>query len=196
MIKACIDTGHNSDCSDTASLSRWLAGEFFETRSSVAQVNPIRETDPEARALALSLIKTARFGSLGVIDPQTATPMVSRVAVGTDPSGHPVTLISELSFHTKALKENPKCSLLLGEPGPKGDPLTHPRITLQATALFVSQGDDDYGVLRQHYIQSHPKAKLYIDFADFRFAVLQVSKAHLNGGFGKAYVLRPEDLRS
>lgn len=158
------------------------------------EINPIRETDDEARALARDLIATARFGALGVIDPESQEPMVSRVAVAQAPDGCPVTLISDLSHHTRALKARAGCSLLLGEPGPKGDPLTHPRITLQCDAGFIRHGEEAHAALRDHYLAQHPKAKLYIDFADFSFARLSVREAHLNGGFGKAFHLLPSDL--
>ena len=158
------------------------------------KIDPIRETDDEARTLARALIDGARFGALGVREPGTGAPMVSRVAVGTTPEGTPVTLVSDLSHHTKALKADPVCSLLLGEPGPKGDPLTHPRITLQCRARFVRHGEPRHGPLRARYLERQPRAQLYIDFADFSFAVLEVDEAHLNGGFGKAYRLAPADL--
>lgn len=156
--------------------------------------NPIRPTDDEARNLARDLVRSARFGALGALDPDTGDPVVTRIAVGLDPEGQPLTLISELSQHTKALSQTPRCSLLLGEPGPKGDPLTHPRITLQATASFTRHESEDYAVLRDHYLTTHPKAQLYIDFADFHFALFNVQSAALNGGFGKAYNLTPADL--
>ena len=158
------------------------------------ETNPIRQTDDAARTLARGLIADARFGALGVIDPETGAPMVTRVAVGTQADGQPVTLISDLSQHTRALKARAECSLLVGEPAAKGDPLTHPRLTLQCTAAFLRQGDDGYDALRARYLQEHPKSKLYIDFADFSFAVLGIDKAFLNGGFGKAFVLTTEDL--
>ncbi|MEL7211729.1 MAG: pyridoxamine 5'-phosphate oxidase family protein [Pseudomonadota bacterium] len=158
------------------------------------EINPIRETTDEARTLAKSLISEARFGAIGVIDPETDMPMVSRVAVGQAPDGTPLTLISDLSSHTKALKADPRCSLLVGEPENKGDPLTHPRLTLQCIARFIAHGDAAYKEMRDHYLITHPKAKLYIDFADFSFALFDVQDAHLNGGFGKAFRLTPADL--
>ena len=79
----------------------------------------------------------------------------------------------------------------MGEPEDRGDPLTHPRITLQANALFLPKSED----LIARYLRHQPKAKLYIGFADFNFVLLKVSEAHLNGGFGKAYRLTPQDLR-
>jgi len=153
--------------------------------------DPIRPTDDEARALAQSLIETARFGALGVIDPETGAPMVTRIAVVPGPDGLPLTLISTLSSHTEALDANPSCSLLLGEPGAKGDPLTHPRLTLQCRAELADKME-----LKGHYLRLYPKAQLYYDFGDFRLMQLTPVAALLNGGFGKAYRLTPEDLRT
>lgn len=158
------------------------------------ETNPIRPTDDEARALGRSLIDDARFGAIGVTDPDTQMPMVSRIAVSTTPTGTPLSLISDLSHHTKALRQNPLCSLLVGEPGNKGDPLTHPRLTLQCEAQFITREQAGFAALREHYLTTHPKAKLYIDFMDFNFVELAPRVAHLNGGFGKAFVLTPSDL--
>jgi putative heme iron utilization protein len=64
-------------------------------------IDPVRPTDDDARALARSLIEGARFGALGVTDPDTAHPMVTRIAVVPGPDGAPLTLISSLSSHTQ-----------------------------------------------------------------------------------------------
>lgn len=153
------------------------------------QTDPIRPTDDEARALAQSLIERARFGALGVTDPVTRAPMVTRIALVPGVDGIPLTLVSALSSHTAALDVHPECSLLLGEPGSKGDPLTHPRLTLQALAEVT-----DKVTLKDHYLGLYPKARLYFDFADFRMVRMTPVAAFLNGGFGKAYRLTPEDL--
>ena len=158
------------------------------------ETSPIRPTDDEARRLARELLDRARFGALGVIDPGTGAPMVTRVAVGTDRDGRPVSLVSDLSAHTRALKANPLCSLLVGEPGGRGDPLTHPRLTLQGRARFVRKGAEGHDALRARWIEGHRKSMLYVDFADFCFVVLDLDAAHLNGGFGRAFVLTPADL--
>ena len=160
----------------------------------MAEVNPIRETDDEARALARRLIDEARFGALGVLDPATGAPVVTRIAIGTSPGGAPLTLISSLAFHTAALRADPRCSLLLGEPGERGDPLTHPRVTLACRADFLPRDEGDHARIRAHYLQTHPKATLYVDFADFSFVVFAVESAALNGGFGKAFRLTASDL--
>lgn len=158
------------------------------------ETSPIRETDDEARALGQSLLSGANFGALAVIDKESGFPSVTRVAVVRALDGNPMTLISELSTHTGNLIAHPDCSLLLGEPGPTGDPLTHPRMTLECEASFICHGDAGRNEVRDHYLSQYPKAKLYIDFGDFLFAHLRVKSVALNGGFGKAFNLTPSDL--
>ncbi|TCP44101.1 HugZ family protein [Rhodovulum marinum] len=154
--------------------------------------DPFRPADDAARALARRLIDTARFGALAVL--REGAPFVTRVALAPGADGVPVTLISDLAPHTAALRAAPLCSLLVGEPGPRGDPLTHPRLTIQAEAAFVAHDAPDRAALRAQYLMAQPKAQLYVDFGDFHFVRLVPRAGHLNGGFGKAYVLKPADL--
>ncbi len=148
--------------------------------------SPIRETDTEARSIACGLMRAARFAALAVIHPETGAPHVTRVGFGLAPSRHPVTLVSDLSLHTRALRARPDAALLVGEPGPRGDPLTHPRLTLSVHARFVMRDDPD-----------HPRSAppglpiiqggLYVDFSDFSFVRFDLQGGALNAGFGKAF---------
>jgi len=153
----------------------------------------LRETDEEARRLARILLRSSRHAPLAVIDPETGFPSVSRALVGTDIDGTPVILVSALSAHTKALAADSRASLLAGEPG-KGDPLAHPRLTVQCTASKIERDDPRHIRLRGRFLDRHPKAALYIDFADFAFFRLVPVLAGLNAGFGRAYSLPGEDL--
>ena len=155
--------------------------------------SPIRPTDDTARAQVRDLMQRARFAALGVIDPGSGAPHVSRVAFALDPENRPLTLISTLAFHTGALRENPACSLLVGEPPDKGDALAFARVSLDAKANFLTETDKEY--LAPQYLKSHPKAALYIDFADFLFVRFEVCAAALNAGFGKAYLLTGDDIK-
>lgn len=153
----------------------------------------IRETDEDARRQARILLRGARFAAIGVIDPQTGFPFVSRVLLGLDSDGAAVILVSALSAHTTALVADPRASLLTGEPG-KGDPLAHPRLTLQCTAESVERDSETHARLRARFLARHPKSQLYIDFPDFRFFRLRPERASLNGGFGRAYHLSSQDF--
>lgn len=155
--------------------------------------DPIRPTDDEARELARSLMADAPFAALATVN-DTGHPLVTRVAFGLCPGGQPISLISSLALHSQLLRANPVCSLLVSEPGTKGDPLTHPRLSLVARAQFVDNQSAAHQELADHYLQSHPKAKLYIGFKDFSFVRFHLEIGHLNGGFGKAFQLTPSDL--
>ncbi len=158
--------------------------------------SPIRPTDDDARTLARSLIEKAKFGALACTDPASGTPLISRISVVPGPDGMPLSLVSDLSHHTAALKADPACAILLGEPGGKGDPLTYPRLSIMGNARFVRHGEPEHPALAEHYLTQQPKAKLYIGFGDFALMQLDITTAHLNGGFGKAFVLTPADLQS
>lgn len=159
-----------------------------------AKPDPVQPADAEARALARDLLTRSRHGALAWTDPETGTPGISRIAFGLCPAGGPLTLISGLAPHRAALAAHPDAALMLGEPEAKGDPLTHPRLMLRVQAEEVPRDAPDHGAIREHWLETHPKAKIYIDFPDFAFVRLRPRSALLNGGFARAFRLTPEDL--
>lgn len=150
--------------------------------------------DAEALGLAAQLLHGFNHAALAWTDPETQTPGISRIAYGLDPEGIPMTLISGLAPHQAALRSHPDCALMLGEVGEKGDPLTHPRLMIRARAQFVASDDPDRPALRAHWLKGHPKAALYVDFADFAFVRLMPQSALLNAGFARAYWLTADQL--
>jgi len=166
---------------------------FSGTAAVAEKKDVIRQTDATAIRLARTLLRTARFGAIAVIEPGTGAPYASRVGVATDLDGTPLILISGLSAHTGALTADPRCSLLLGEPG-KGDALAHPRISIACRARRLDRGTPEHGRAERRYVNRNPKAKLYVGLGDFSFFRLEVERASLNGGFGKAYLLDRADL--
>jgi putative heme iron utilization protein len=153
----------------------------------------LRPTDDEARALARLLLRGSRYMSLAVLDPSTGFPSVSRALTAIDLDGVPVVLVSALSGHTKGLLADPRSSLLAGEPG-KGDPLAHPRVTVQCRAEAIGRESENFDRIRTRFLCRHSKARLYIDFPDFLFFRLVPEQASLNGGFGRAYMLSGDEL--
>lgn len=153
--------------------------------------NVLRPLDDEAVRLAKTLMRTARFGALAVLDVDGG-PLVSRVAVAADCDGAPLILVSSLSQHTQALEGDPRCSLLLGQPG-KGDALAYPRLSMTCTAQLVSE-ESALKRVSGRFLRHIPKATLYASLPDFRTYRLEPRGASLNGGFGKAYRLAAGDL--
>ncbi|MCV3764886.1 HugZ family protein [Rhizobium sp. TRM95796] len=153
----------------------------------------IRPTDEEARKLARTLLRGARYGALAVLDPETGFPLATRTLVGADLDGAPILLISHLATHTKALMADPRCSLLVGEPR-KGDPLAWPRLTVTGVVRKVEKGSEEENVIRRRFLRRHPKSKLYASFEDFQFHRIELGDGFLNGGFGKSYNILRGDL--
>jgi putative heme iron utilization protein len=145
----------------------------------------------EARRAAIRdakrLMRLARTGALATLD--DGKPLTTLVGVASDWDGSPLFLMSELARHTKLLAVDPRVSLLLTTEGGRGDPLNQPRVTLNG-AVRKREGRDG----RVRYVQRNPKAKLYVDFADFSLRRLDVESVHFNGGFGRADALTPPDL--
>jgi heme iron utilization protein len=155
----------------------------------------VLETTQDAITLGKTLLRTARYGAIAVLDPQTGAPLASRVGTATDIDGTPLILISMLAAHTPALLTDPRCSLLLGDPG-KGDPLAHPRISIVCRAAKLERDTPEHARAQRRYLNRNPKAQLYVGLGDFSFFRLEIQGASLNGGFGRAYNLTRNDLIS
>ena len=156
--------------------------------------DPTLPATDDARALARTLLRAATHAALAVTDAATGTPGISRIAWGLGPDDRPVTLISALAPHFAALAAHPACAVMVGEVGESGDPLTHPRLMLRATAGFVAPSDPTRPALRDRWLADHPKSAMYIDFADFAFVRFTPLSALLNAGFARAFRLTPDDL--
>jgi hypothetical protein len=155
--------------------------------------DPVQPADAAALALKRDLL-TLGHAALAWTDPDSGTPGISRISFARDPEAGLLTLISGLAPHFRALRTNPACAVMLGEVGEKGDPLTHPRLMIQARAAFVAPDDPARPGLRDRWLQRNPKATVYIDLPDFAFVRLAPIAALLNGGFGRAHRIDPADL--
>jgi heme iron utilization protein len=147
----------------------------------------------DARAQARRILRATPAGALATIDPSEGAPFATLVSVATDHDGSPILLTSALSAHSRNMQADSRVSLLLATRG-KGDPLAHPRLTLTGRAM-VAEGDLR-ARLRARFLARHPKAALYVDFADFSFWRIEASGAHFNGGFAKAAQFDWSDLRA
>lgn len=143
--------------------------------------DPRQPADFDPVSLGRHLLRAIRVGALGTLDAPSGFPITTLTSVATDLDGAPILLVSALSHHTKNLKVDSRCSLLLSEGG-RGDPLAHPRLTLTAEARL-----SDDPVIRRRFLARHPKARLYVDFPDFAFYRLEPIRMMLNGGFARAF---------
>src|SRR5262245_24284046 len=155
--------------------------------------NAPQPADFAPAAIAKSLLRTIRAGTLATLDRNTGHPFASLVNVATDANGSPLILVSRLSTHTANLEHDSRVSILLAETG-KGDPLAHPRLTVLGAMSPVDHDGAADARVRRRFLARHPKSELYAGFGDFAFWRMDVASAHLNGGFARAADLKAGDL--
>ena len=151
----------------------------MNTEPDPASASASEGFDPVEVAAQLMLDQGA--ATLATLEIGTGFPMASLVTMALDEDGVPLIFVSDLSAHTRNLKDDPRFSLLLARTG-KGDPLAHPRVTLLGQAEVTSSK-----TAKDRFMTQNPKARLYQDFLDFSLWRLVPERLHLNGGFGKAH---------
>ena len=133
------------------------------------------------------LLRAARAGTLATqVDGQ---PFASLVTPATAPDGSVLMLLSGLSEHTRHLKADPRCAVMVvGEPGgPNAQ--TAPRATL--TGQAAPEPDP---LMKARWIALHPYAAFYADLPDFVLWRMRPQAGQFIGGFARAFRLRRDDL--
>ncbi|WJR77968.1 DUF2470 domain-containing protein [Bradyrhizobium sp. NP1] len=149
-------------------------------------MQPTADFDP--KRLAKSLLRRRREGALGTLMTGTGDPYCSLVNVASHADGSPILLISRLAVHTRNILADNRVSLMLDERA-AGDPLEGARIMLAGHAEVAAAEEAD--TLRRRYLNAHPAAAEFADFADFSFFRIRPSGAHLVAGFGRIIDLEP-----
>lgn len=147
-------------------------------------------TDPPAEApawTARQLLRAARAGTLA-----TATagqPFAALVTPATAPDGSVLLLLSSLSEHTRHLRAEPRCALLVAGAATEANPQTAPRLSMTGLAGIVEDA-----ALKARYLAIHPYAGLYAGFGDFALWRLRPAAALLVAGFARAHRLKAAEL--
>lgn len=133
------------------------------------------------------LLRAARAGTLATS--AGGQPFASLVTPATAPDGSPLLLLSGLSEHTRHLRAEPRCALLVTGPAEGANPQTAPRVTVTGLAEPVEDA-----ALKARWLALHPYAALYAGFADFGLWRIRPQAALFVGGFARAVRLRRADL--
>jgi len=136
--------------------------------------------DDEARGVR-HLIRGSSTAALATgLAGRDGWPYASLVLTAFAADGSPLLLLSDLAEHAKALAADDRMSLLFDGTVGHEDRLTGPRVTVLGRATPTAEPAH-----RKRFLLRHPSAAAYADFADFRFYVVAVEKAHLVAGFGR-----------
>jgi putative heme iron utilization protein len=141
------------------------------------------------QGLARELLTAGGAAALATIGP-SGGPFASHVVTASSPDGAPLMLLSRLAEHTKNLERNPCASLLfVREPAAGEEAMTATRLTL--VGRCVSDPDPQS---RSSYLDRHPDAARYADFADFSIYRFEIESGHLVAGFGRIVPMSREAL--
>jgi putative heme iron utilization protein len=143
------------------------------------------ETPDSPAWAARKLVRAARAGTLATaIEGQ---PFASLVTPATAPDGSILLLLSDLSEHTRHLRADGRCAVMVqGEPD-SPNPQTAPRVTVTGIAAIEP-------AWKSRWVAIHPYAEFYAGFGDFNLWRLQPAGGLFVGGFARAHRLRQADL--
>ena len=135
---------------------------------------------------AARLVLEERWASLATLD--GGLPLATMVAYAPEPGlGGLVLFLSGLAAHTRALLEDPRCSLAVTRPdGGKGDPQLLPRASIQGSVDVLEPETKEHAEAKALYLARYPDAEPRFELADFVLFRFVPSEARYVGGFARA----------
>src|SRR3990172_7689612 len=123
--------------------------------TDVPDTPPVPE--PTYAERARTLVYLGRTGTLSTLSRKhPGQPFGSVMPYALDAQGHPLFLISTMAMHTQNLHADPRCSLLVTQPGWTSDPLAAGRVTFMGKVSPVAGADR--APAREGHLGPHPKA--------------------------------------
>ncbi len=136
---------------------------------------------------ARRLLRASRAGTLATaIDGQ---PFASLVTPATAPDGSVLLLLSGLSEHTRHLRAEPRCAVMVAGAAAEANAQTAPRLTV--TGLAAPEADP---ALKARWVALHPYAGFYAGFGDFGLWRVTPAAGQFIGGFASAHRLKQAEL--
>ncbi len=136
---------------------------------------------------ARTLLRGARAGTLATAD--GGQPYASLVTPAPASDLSLLMLLSGLSPHTRHLREDGRCALMVVGDATGANPQTAPRLTVTGVAL-----PEPDPALKARWVARHPYAAFYADLGDFRLLRLRPQAGQFIGGFASAHRLTAADL--
>ena len=137
--------------------------------------------------IAVDLIRTARAGSLATVE--AGQPFASLVTPASAGDRTLLMLLSGLSPHTRHLRAERRCAIMVAGAPTDANPQTAPRLSLSGTA--VPEPDP---AMKQRWIALHPYAAFYAGLGDFQLWRFTAEAGQFVGGFAMARRFVAADL--
>lgn len=145
------------------------------------------ETEDSPGWQTRKLLRAARAATLA-----TATdgqPFASLVTPACAEDLSVLVFLSQLSEHTRHLRADPRCAVMVTGAASSANPQTAPRVTI--TGMAEIEPDP---ALKARWLTIHPYAQLYAEFTDFALYRIRPLAGSLIGGFARAHKLCQVDL--
>lgn len=136
---------------------------------------------------ARRLLRAARSGTLA--SSGDGQPSASLVTPAAAPDGSLLLLLSGLSEHTRHLRAEPRCAVMVAGAPTGPNPQTAPRLTVTGTAA-----PEPDVALKARWVALHPYAAFYAGLGDFQLWRVTPRAGYYIGGFASATRLRHADL--
>lgn len=140
---------------------------------------------------ARRLVGSSRRGVLSTLIEDDGTPYGSLVELVALPDGDILMFLSRLAMHRRYLEADQRASIFILPETMADNALAQPRVTLVGRVEAVEK-DPEY---IQPYLQRHPGAGQYLNFADFQFFRFRVEKVRYIAGFGRMGWIREGTYR-
>ena len=145
--------------------------------------------DPSIIWQARTLLRAAKSATLATA--KAGHPFAALVTPACAPDLSAMVLLSSLSEHTRHLRADPRCALMVTGSTLDLNPQTAPRLTVTG-----EMHPEDDPALKARWVARHPYAAFYAGFADFTLFRLRPSGGQFIGGFASAHRLQAADLRA
>jgi len=138
-----------------------------------------------------AVVKLAKGGTiLTLSSDHKGTPFGTPAPYALDKEGRPVVFLSNMAVHTKNLKKNDKCSVMVFKEN-KDDPFNSARVTFVGKMVKIE--DKERAEYKKLFLAKNKTAEDFADFEDFNFYRLEIEKIFYVGGFGDAGWVEVED---
>jgi putative heme iron utilization protein len=160
----------------------------MEGERIMAEMPPAAEAVEETPGFAArKLLRGTRAATLATVT--VGQPFAALVTPATAPDLSVLLFLSQLSEHSRHLRADPRCAVLVVGVAESANPQTAPRLSV--TGIAEPEPDP---ALKARWLAIHPYAALYADFPDFTLWRIRPRAGLLVSGFARANRLRADDL--
>ena len=133
------------------------------------------------------VLRAARVGTLAT--QSDGQPFAGLITPATDPGGAVLMLLSDMSEHTKHLRIDGRCAVMVAGEPTEANPQTAPRLTVMGHAAITAEPG-----MRARWLAAHPYAAFYAGFTDFNVWRMVPEAGSYIGGFARAFRLTAAQL--